>query len=502
MGTYSPPIDGRRKFEGCLLDFNECTVPQSKKVSQALREMINAKQLQVYPEYGDLAGRIAAYARVAPEEVMITNGSAQGIELIFRTFTEKGDAVVIPSPSFAMFDQCAGVAGNAVLRPLYRASDLSFPVEEVLEILEGRQKIKLIVICNPNNPTGTLVQVKDVRKILVKAAEKGTMVYVDEAYSEFSGVSVAPLVREFPNLVITRTFSKAFGLAALRIGYVISCRENLAEIKKVRGPYDVNMMACTGARVALEDSDSMQKYADEVMKKAKPMVEDFFRKNAVPFYKSAANFILFNPTNPEEVFKKLKDNGILVRPRKGQQIDGALRVSIGTVSQMKKFIEAYPKKYAFLDRDGALIYEPQNTFQVDRLDQLKILPGAIVGLKKLIEAGYALAMVTNQEGLGTRKYPRKNFTVVQGRLLSVLKKNGVTFEAVYICPHFPDANCSCRKPKTGLVDKLFRTRSIDQKKSFMYGDRETDAVFAKNMGIRFIKAPTNDAFIIPKSFSL
>lgn len=152
------------------------------------------------------------------------------------------------------------------------------------------------------------------------------------------------------------------------------------------------------------------------------------------------------------------------------------------------------QKYAFLDRDGALIFEPQDTFQVDRLDQLQILPGVISGLKNLQKLGYRLVMLTNQDGLGSEKYPQKNFDLVQQRLLKIFEENGIVFEKIFVCPHFKEENCGCRKPKTGLVDEFFRTASVDLQNSFMYGDRETDRQFAENLGIRFIKADTNGPF--------
>lgn len=341
MGTYTPPIEGRRAYSGCLLDFNERTIPASKKVAAALRNMIKQNQFQLYPEYGDIAARIAAYVKRSTEEVMITNGSDQGIDLIFRTFTEKNDTVIIPSPSFAMFDQCAGVVGNKIIRPLYKENG-AFPLEEVMKALRSNAKVKLVIICNPNNPTGTLVNLSDIERILNQAQKSETMVYVDEAYGEYSGISAIPLIPQYSNLIITKTFSKAFGLSALRVGYVISGSENISELKKVRGPYDVNMFGWAASEAALEDTKSMQRYVDEVMQKAKPMVEAFFKKRSISFLPSAANFLLFRPKNPEQTFETLKFGGILTRPRKGFGIDGTLRVSIGTVSQMKKFISLYP----------------------------------------------------------------------------------------------------------------------------------------------------------------
>jgi len=230
------------------------------------------------------------------------------------------------------------------------------------------------------------------------------------------------------------------------------------------------------------------------------MVEEFFTKNNIAFYQSAGNFLLFKPSQkPEE--KLLKDCGILVRPQDKINIEKTIRVSIGTVKQMRKFIKVYenvilekPKKYAFLDRDGTLIFEPQDTFQVDSIKKLKILDGVIKGLKTLKKLGFELIMVTNQNGIGTPSFPRAKFEAPQNKMLSIFKENGIYFKEIFICPHLPSRNCSCRKPKTGLVKKFLRENRIDQKISFVCGDRETDKLFANNIGVKFISTATNADF--------
>lgn len=330
MERYSPPLEQRAKFNGLRLDFNERLAPLPAKVLAAVKNF-DPQKFMIYPSYGDLVKKIAKYAQVNAENVMITNGSDQGMELIFRTFVSAGDKVVIPSPSFAMFYQVAQVQGAEIVKPSYK-SDGSFPFEEVIELLST--KPKLLVICNPNNPTGTLLSLEKIEAILEAAGE--TLVYVDEAYFEFSKITVAGLIKKYPNLFVTRTFSKAFGLAALRIGYLISSKANIDEMLKVRGPYDINQIAKVATEASLETLPELKKYCDEVMNVAKPLIEKFFRKNRVPFCHSGANFIYF-----KESFagfsKKLKKNGILIRP----QADGYARVTIGTLKQMQQFVETF-----------------------------------------------------------------------------------------------------------------------------------------------------------------
>ncbi len=499
MKTYAPPLSGRRSYEGTLLDFNERTQPPSKSIVRALELFLKDQQLQVYPEYFDLQKKIAEYAGVDPSWIMLTNGSDQGIDIIFRTFTETGDTVIIPSPSFAMFDQCAQLAGNNIIRPLYEADDLAFPVQDVLRLLA--ETPKLLVLCNPNNPTGTCLAVQEVERMLKNA--RNTMVYVDEAYYEFSGISALKLLKKYPNLIVTRTFSKAFGLASLRLGYVIARPEYIEEMIKVRGPYDVNMAAYYAAYAALQDMKGMRKYVSEVMKKGKVLVENFFRKNDIPFFPSAANFILFRPENAAFVANMLNRAGIQVRPQQKQNIEGTLRVTLGTRQQMKRFIQVYEKniirtkkrKIALLDRDGTLLFEPQDTFQIDSLEKFKILDGVVEGLRLLVQKGYDLWMITNQDGLGTNSFPLKNFEGPQKKMLRIFRKAGIRFNQILICPHLPSDACLCRKPQTGLAQRDLEVLNLDRKFSFVCGDRTSDRGLAQNLGLSFVPMPTNGNFL-------
>lgn len=339
MKPYNPPLEGRASKGYLLLDFNEMTIETSPKVRQALHEFVDSGRVQAYPEYGNLNEVIAEYAGCRPEEILVTNGSDQAIDVVMRAFVEKGDQVVIPSPSFAMEYQSALVQGAKILEPRYQEPILSFPIDEVLRLLDSSPK--LLVLCNPNNPTGGDIPMEGVRRILEKAKEKDVVVLHDEAYFEFSGITAKDFVKDFGNLCITRTLSKQFGLASVRAGYLISQEQNIQEFMKIRGPYDVNMFAATAIRAALLDVEYSKTYIQEVMKQAKPMLEEFFQKHSVPFYPSRANFLLVRPDNPEKVLRVLQGQGILVRPRR--DVPGTLRVSVGTIKDTGRFMLAYSK---------------------------------------------------------------------------------------------------------------------------------------------------------------
>lgn len=151
-------------------------------------------------------------------------------------------------------------------------------------------------------------------------------------------------------------------------------------------------------------------------------------------------------------------------------------------------------KIAFLDRDGVLIWEPPETKQIDSLAKLRILPRVMAGLKELRDSGFELVMVSNQDGLGTSSFLEEDFAGPQNKLVEDLKEEGIVFARIFICPHQPVDNCDCRKPKLGLVEDFVKENSVDLSESIMIGDRESDAEFAKNLGVRFIKMETNSSF--------
>ena len=161
---------------------------------------------------------------------------------------------------------------------------------------------------------------------------------------------------------------------------------------------------------------------------------------------------------------------------------------------MLKFISTYKDvlsravKCAFIDRDGTLIFESRGGGIVK---DFQIIPGAIKALKKMKEQGFRFVMVTNQDGLGTKSFPKKVFNKVQNKLISTLKKEGVEFDEVFVCPHFESDNCACRKPKIGMLDRYLKDVKVDLKNSVMIGDRDSDEVFARNLGVKFIRIKNN-----------
>ncbi len=343
LKPYQPPIDFRHNYPGLLLDFNERTIEIDPAIKNALINFIQNKRIEAYPEYFDLNQKIAKYTNLLPENIFLVNGSDQGMDIVVRTFSEKQDKIIIPSPTFSMFYQVSAINDNQIICPEYKKPNLAFPLEETLDLLE--QNCKILIICNPNNPTGSWLEESELILILNKALKNKTLVLIDEAYYEFSGLTATNLINEYPNLIISRTFSKAFGLAGLRIAYLISNATNLQELNKVRGPYDMNILATIAAKAGLENIQNIKDYTNEVMFESKPMVEKFFLENKINYYASKGNFILFDIDDPEEKINILEKAGFRLRMQKHPLLQNTLRVTIGTKKQMIDFLKTFQEKF-------------------------------------------------------------------------------------------------------------------------------------------------------------
>lgn len=338
INPYSAPLDGR-KSDDILLDFNERTTHPHTLVLEELRSYFKKGNLQLYPSYEGINEIVSDYVGVKPNEIILTVGSDQGIDIINRALVDKGDKVIIPTPTFAMLEQSALLQGANIISPKYKGQNYEFPFEQVMK--EIKKGVKLVVLCKPNNPTGTPISKEQSEKIIKKAEKVGAGVLADEAYHEYAPKhTVIDLLDKYPNLFITRTFSKTMGIPSLRAGVVISQKQNIDQLVKVRGPYDVGMTTVIALKSLRhkEVREDIKKYTDEIMNISKPMVEKFYNNNGIKFVPSVANFHLIIPPYPDFT-EFLKTQGILVRPR--SDIPGTVRVSIGTRKNTEQYIKAF-----------------------------------------------------------------------------------------------------------------------------------------------------------------
>jgi histidinol-phosphate aminotransferase len=340
MSAYEPPLEGRSVKKHLLFDFNERTLRIDPEIEKALTKFIKSGALQKYPSYGDITARVAAYAGVPESNLMITNGSDQGIELVIRAVCGPGDEAIIPAPSFAIYRQFAEVENVTVIEPLY-TQEGGFPTSDVIGLVGNRTR--LVVIPNPNNPSGTAVPREEIEQIL--QAAPNAAVLIDECYYEYLGETVADLCDAYPNLLVTRTFSKTWGLASLRLGFLISSSENINQLLKIRGPYDINQLAVVAVEAALKNSQYTKDYIKEIMKKSKPSLEKWCRGRKIEFWPSRANFLWAFPPKASELADFLQEQNILVRPKKDTMGRMGLRINLGTVAQTEKLIIALNKFY-------------------------------------------------------------------------------------------------------------------------------------------------------------
>lgn len=456
--------------EGVLLDANEN--PRGK-----------------YNRYPDpYATEVRKAYGVPIPNVFVGNGSDEAIDLLFRVFCEPGeDEVITLDPTYGMYKVSADI-NNVACKSVLLGEDFQIDVEKTLAAVSPNTK--LIFACSPNNPTGNLLKEKDILELCERFEG---IVVLDEAYIEFADSDSMAL--KTGNLVALRTLSKAWGAAGLRVGFAIATEWIIEAMNKIKPPYNVNQLSQDAAKEILSGEMQIKAILDE-----KKRVIARLKEFGLKVFPSDANFLLFKIPGASQIQKSLQENGVVIRDRSSMpMLADCLRVSIGTQSQNDRFLEELEKlikKVAFIDRDGVILFENQIDFQVDSLEKYQILPGVNEGLKKLKEAGYMLVMVSNQDGRGTDSFSEEDFLLVQNRMIEDL---GIEFDEIFVCPHFAEENCDCRKPKTGMAEEFLKKTPINYDKSFVIGDRESDMEFAQNIGVRGVKAETNDIFPNPSA---
>ena len=255
MPEYHPPLAGR---DALRLDFNENTFAASPKVIERLRQ-VTAEGLTKYPEREGVERIAASHFGLMPAQVLLTNGVDEAIHLVCAAFLDEGDEALIQTPTFFMYEVSAAMMTSRVIK-IQADSSLAFPYERFLQAITPHTK--LIVVCSPNNPTGAVVS-RD-HLLAICAAAPHAAVMVDEAYFHFFGETLLGDVGKVPNLLVARTFSKAYGLASLRIGMLAGPTELMQYVRKVSSPYNVNGVALDCQPVALADDAYVQWYAAQV----------------------------------------------------------------------------------------------------------------------------------------------------------------------------------------------------------------------------------------------
>ncbi len=328
MPEYHPPLGSR---EALRLDFNENTQGCSPRVLEALAALTE-EALTRYPERGQLEARVAAHLGVQAGEVVLTNGVDEAIHLLCQTYLDAGDELLLPVPTYTMYEIYAAATEARVVRVAAEA-DFRYPAERLLAAVTPATR--LIAIANPNSPTGAAAGREDLLA-LAKAAPQA-MLLVDEAYVHFLGETVVDAIATVPNLVVARTFSKAYGLAGLRLGALVSREENLRWVRRVLSPYSVNTAALAALDAALGDEAYLAGYVEEVLA-ARAEFEAGLDRMAVRRWPSHANFVLVEIGPEHAAFcRAMRQQGVLVRDRSADPgCDGLVRITVGTRAQMRR----------------------------------------------------------------------------------------------------------------------------------------------------------------------
>jgi len=323
LPSYHPPLAGR---DGLRLDFNENTVGCSPRVLERLRTL-GPEDLARYPEREPVEAIVAKFLGVAPPELLLTNGVDEAIHLLCETYLEPGDEALIVVPTYSMY-RIYMMAAGAQLVSVPANEDFTFPLEEVKKRITTRTR--MIAIANPNNPTGSVVAGEQLLEIAGAAPDAALL--VDEAYFEFYGQTMLPRHRELPNLFVARTFSKAYGLAGLRVGVLVGDPEQMRAVRRVGSPYNVNAVALASLPTALADQDYIQQYVREV-KESRARLEHTLDAGGIRFWRSEANFVLMRIGSTESAaafVEQMRRRGILVRDRSADHgCEGCVRITLG-----------------------------------------------------------------------------------------------------------------------------------------------------------------------------
>ncbi|MFA5079340.1 MAG: histidinol-phosphate transaminase [Dehalococcoidia bacterium] len=342
MKAYTPvdPVDvlvgrtGVPQGETAKLDGNENPYGCSPRVQKALARFQDYNRYPD-PDQRDVRRALAAYAGVKAESIVAGAGSDDLIDIILRLFIEPGDRVINCPPTFGMYPFCTVIAGGEVVR-VPRRPDFSLDLPAVKKAIDSRTRV--IFIASPNNPSGNRTEESEIKDLLAR----DLIVVVDEAYVEFSGGSLAPLVSRYANLIVLRTFSKWAGIAGLRAGYGICPANIVPYLMKIKQPYNINMAAYVAILESLADIDYLQKTVKAMVSERDILFNALKQFKWLKPYPSQANFILCAvlDRSARDTYVGLQKKGIFIRYFETPELKDYIRISIGRPEDTRRVIAA------------------------------------------------------------------------------------------------------------------------------------------------------------------
>lgn len=323
------------------LDWNESTIPPSPNCKKAVMSYLDGPYgLHFYPQLfsPDLRLRLQTHVGYPADHILVTNGSDDALDLICKTYLNPGDSILSPYPTYThalLFAKSRG----AVVDKITFEDPFEKNLDQIISQITDRTKI--IYMVNPNNPTGQLFTSKELTRLIEAAPH--ALLLIDEAYTEFARSTVVDLVGKYENVIVTRTFSKLYGLAALRVGYLVAQPNTIKQLSRLYNPKSVNQMAQVAAVAALDDTDYYNKYLDEI-DQSKVLFSRWCKKNGVVFTDTPASFVMIKVDKVKEVVAALADEGVYVRDRSSfPSLAGYFRLNLGTVDQTKEVIKRFER---------------------------------------------------------------------------------------------------------------------------------------------------------------
>ena len=336
------PSDRSQNNESIKLDWNECNIPFNDDYLNKLSQSIYEVNLSEYPNINnkDLIIGLSNYCGISEENIQIFNGSDSALHYIFASFLNPETKVLIFYPSYSQVESYIQLYSNnlnySYIRDLFGSHEYDF---------NDIDNNDLIYITNPNNPTGKIIDPSVIEILLLKYPNK--LFVIDEAYYEFSNKTCVGLVKNYTNIIVTRTFSKAFSLASIRLGYICSNINNIKEINKIRNTKEVNSFAQSLGLTALNNITYI-KDRIKIINENKTIFTNELKKLNIEFIDSVSNFVLIKVKNSADLINKLTEKNILIRDRSSfKNLENCVRITIGEINHMELIIKTIKSLYEY-----------------------------------------------------------------------------------------------------------------------------------------------------------
>lgn len=345
MGIYNEYINSYDEYV-IKLDSNEIYLEMDENILMKMKSCLTSIDLHRYPtnEMKDIKELYANYSNTQSKNIIVGNGSDEVLELVIGKVIDKGKKALSIGPDFVMYVFFVSRFGGE-LKTYEIGKSMEFNVHDFIAV--GKQEdVDLIVFSNPNNPTGIGIELEDIIKIL--EAFKDKTVIVDEAYYEFYGKTMIPYVNKYKNLMITRTLSKAWGLASLRVGFLISHEDNINSLLNDKVPYSISSFSQNLASIVLKYPENVVNNAKQVIEQREELYKNLkeVQKNAamnIQFYPSKGNYLYGRTQHKEALIRGLENNGIVIR----NFSDDTFRITVGSPMQNRKVVDAIKKIFVY-----------------------------------------------------------------------------------------------------------------------------------------------------------